>query len=205
MNRYCTFYIVRHGQTDWNVEKRIQGSLGSNLTEIGISQAKSTALLLKEIHIDAIFASPASRAQQTAKLLLLERKLEVLTAELLRERSFGPYEGKFISELKEHDEIIEKLSDAAKFTFKFHPQMESDEDVASRFITFLRETAVGYPGKTIALVTHSGTMRSLLIHLGFGTYKQLPYGCIANSSYIALESDGVDFFIKETKGITKHE
>ena len=69
----------------------------------------------------------------------------------------------------------------------------------------VKSKPIGNPGKTILVVSHGGVMRYLLIHLGFGTYTNLPTGSIGNTAYIKLETDGVDFFVKETKGITKKE
>lgn len=83
--------------------------------------------------------------------------------------------------------------------------MESDEEAMSRFITFVREVAVGYAGKTVLLVTHGGVMRAFLIKIGFGTYDTIRPGAVQNSAYVKMLSDGVDFFISETQGIRKVE
>lgn len=63
--------------------------------------------------------------------------------------------------------------------------------------TYLREVAVAYQGKDILVVSHGGVMRILLDHLG----KRVARGATANTAYIKLESDGVEFFVKETEGI----
>lgn len=70
-------------------------------------------------------------------------------------------------------------------------------------ITFLRETAVAYLGENILVVSHSGIMRASLIKLGFGTASELNFSCISNAGYAVIESDGVDFFVRETDGIHK--
>src|SRR5579872_7049036 len=96
----CTLYIVRHGETQWNVERRVQGQIDTPLTEHGKEQAKALGNLFKTIHFDAVFSSDLLRAQRTAELITLEKKLAVVTSELLRERSFGSFEGKYLEEIR---------------------------------------------------------------------------------------------------------
>lgn len=199
-SKYCTFYIIRHGQTEWNLKKIIQGHKDSPLTEIGINLAKQHAENLKNIQFDAIFSSDSLRAKQTADIIALERNMAVKTTRLLRERSFGKYEGRnldiFTNELKQLVERFERLSDREKKKHKY-PTMESDKQVISRFITFLREIAATYPGKTVLTVSHSGTISLLLIHLGLMKYHENPTYLFPHDSYLILKSDGVEFNIKK--------
>lgn len=197
----CTIYIVRHGETEWNVAKRIQGHTDSPLTDVGIKQAKEVGELLRDVQFDAIFSSDSLRAKRTAEIMQLERKLAVVTTEILRERYFGTFEGKHVDTIKEFDEIFDSLDEAEKASYTFSPDMESDNDVTQRFLMFLREIAVRYAGKTLLVVTHGGVLRSFLIRIGFGTYDELPWGTIKNTAYIKLETDGIDFFVKDTHGI----
>ncbi|OGE32079.1 hypothetical protein A2631_03095 [Candidatus Daviesbacteria bacterium RIFCSPHIGHO2_01_FULL_44_29] len=204
--KYCTLYIVRHGQTDWNVQKLLQGQQDSALTELGITQAKELQETLREIHFDGIFSSDLLRTKKTAEIIVLERQLAVQTTKLLRERNFGKFEGRPYAELdKEIAESFkdyEKLSDEQKFKFKT-ADIESDEELFLRFNIWLREIAAAFAGKTILVVSHGGMIRSLLIHLGYGTYSQIPHSGIANGGFVKIESDGVDYFIKEVVGVTK--
>jgi 2,3-bisphosphoglycerate-dependent phosphoglycerate mutase len=201
---YCTLYIVRHGQTEWNVEKRIQGHTNSKLTTEGIKQARATADKLKPIQFDAVFSSDLLRAHDTAKILLLERKLAIITTKALRERSFGNLEGKLSADVQTELQYI--FNQIKAFTTEEQKKIsrikdvETEEQLVSRFITFLREVAVAYPNKTILIVTHGGIMIHFIQHLAFMTNFY-----VSNASYIKVESDGVDFFIKETEGITKRD
>lgn len=203
-NHYCTFYIVRHGETKANQEGVLQGQSDSPLTEEGIFQAKKAAKKLKKVHFDEAFSSDLLRAKRTAEVISQEHKLIVKTAKLIRERAFGKFEGKkyeeFGDELREAFLKFESLVGRQKFRFKLSPEVESDEEIVVRFITFLREISLAYAGKTILVVSHGGMMRALLIHLGFGTYETLPPGAIQNLGYIKLESDGVDFFYQRDRG-----
>jgi len=200
-----TFYIVRHGETEWNIQGRVQGHGDSPLTVNGELQAKKVADKLKNIHFDLAFSSDLLRAKRTAEVIAKEHKLEVVTTKLLREKDFGTYEGTPYAAFKAFDDLFETLSETEKFTFKGHESIESDEEIVGRFITFLRETALTHPAKTILVGTHGAMMRVLLVHLGYGTYKQLSYSSVGNGAHIVLESDGIDFFIKDVEGVQKKE
>lgn len=198
---FTTFYIVRHGETEFNTKQILSGHSDSPLTQNGINQAKEAANRLKDIHFDDVFSSDLLRARRTAEIITLEKKLAVKVTQVLRERNFGDYEGKPYSALKIFNDLIDKLEDAETKKYKASEKFESDDEVASRFITFIREAALTHPRKTILVVCHGGMMRVLLLHLGFATYKELRFGLVENTAHIKLLSDGVEFEIKETHGI----
>lgn len=204
-----TFHIVRHGQTKWNVERRMQGHMDSPLTEEGMEQARELSKLFAPIQFDAVFSSDVLRAQRTAQIIAAEKKMAVTTTKLLRESFMGRFEGEkleyFLEQLRDQIDEHEKLVGQAYLAYKLASDMESAEESIARFITFLRETAVAYEGKNILVVSHANMMRSLLIHLGFGDKTTLPHGCVKNLAIITLESDGTDFFVTQTQGIQKVE
>ncbi len=204
-NGYTTFYIVRHGQTDWNVRGLMQGQKDSILTMVGEDQAKNVAEELQNIKFDAIYSSDLMRAKRTAEIIALDKELAVETSELLRERGFGDLEGKPYEAMKTHEKLYFALSDEEKILYRNNSESETDEEIITRILRFIRETAVLYPNKTILLVSHGDIMHKFLIHLGFGKHSNLPVWGLGNTCYIKLETDGVDFFIKETKRITFHE
>lgn len=204
-SNYCKFYIVRHGETEWNAKGLLQGHTDIPLSETGIAQAKEIAKELKNVRFDKAYSSDLLRAQKTAEIIVLERKLAVETTKELRERMHGKYEGKPASNLEKVRKITKKLTDKQRFAYKIDEKIESDEEVVTRLITFIREVAVGNPGKIILLATHGGIMRAFLIHLGIGTYKNLSAYSIKNTAYIQLRSDGIDFFVDKTKGIEGFE
>ena len=74
-----------------------------------------------------------------------------------------------------------------------------------RFIRIIRQISLAYISKTVLVVNHGGLMRHLLIHLGYGAEAELGWGAIGNCGQVELLSDGIDFFIQETYGITKKE
>jgi len=204
---YTTFYIVRHGQTDWNIQMRLQGHTNIPLNEVGREQANEIAKTLKNIHFDAIYSSDLDRAVQTTEIIAKERELAVKTTEALREKSYGSYEGRdrneVQQELKHLFEQWKKLSDEEKMKFKIYEDGESDHEAVERFIRHLRELAIAYQGKNVLIASHGGIMRYFLLKLGWATYRELDSHAIKNAAYIKVESDGVDFFIKETHLIEK--
>lgn len=203
----CRFYVVRHGQTQWNVEKRMQGHQDSPLTELGLSQAKELAQVFKDIHFSHVFSSDLLRAKRTAEIIVKDKQLAVLATELLREKSFGQYEGKrgweYERELRHKILEMEKLTYEESTTFQLADGIETEDALVTRLLRFIRETALVYKGEQVLVVSHSGCIRSLLVHLGFGTNKELSHGAIKNLGYFVLDTDGVDFFIRETSGIEK--
>lgn len=201
----CTIYLIRHGETEWNVEGRMQGHADSPLTQKGLEQARRRAESLKHIQFAAFYSSDLLRAKRTAEIIALDHQLTVISSKLLRERHFGPYEGRLVSEYDaELRELLDKrleLSDAELDTYELYEGYETDEKVATRFITILRELATAYLGKTIGVVTHGGALRVLLRRFGYASHLQLRQGSVQNVAYIQIEADGIDFKVIETEGI----
>ncbi|OGK48771.1 hypothetical protein A3A93_03025 [Candidatus Roizmanbacteria bacterium RIFCSPLOWO2_01_FULL_38_12] len=202
MTKLTTIYLVRHGETDWNVQNLLQGQTDIHLNKKGIKQSQEFAKKVKKVKFDAVFSSDLVRARRTAEIITLDRKLAIETRKVLRERFFGKYEGMPRREFYKLFTNWEKLSEKEKFRFKLSEDIESEEEAAIRLITFLREVAVGYAGMTILIVAHGGLMKALLIHLGYATAEK-PVR-MKNNGFILLESDGVDFFIKEVNGGEKN-
>lgn len=86
-------YIIRHGETDWNKQKRLQGQSDTMLNEYGIELAEITAKALKDVQFDYIFSSPLKRAYKTAEIIRGERNVPIVTDDRLKEIGFGINEG----------------------------------------------------------------------------------------------------------------
>lgn len=204
---HCRIYLVRHGQTEANKTGVLQGHLDSPLTEEGIRQAVARSQTFRDIDFADAFASDLFRAEKTAQIILADRELAVQTTQLLRERSFGSFDGvkieSFLTELRELLEYRESLGEEERYQYKLAPDIDSDQEIAERMLVFLRQTAVAYPGKNVLAVAHGGIMRAILIKLGYGTSSQLEPGCVTNLGFVVIDSDGVDFFIRQTKGVIK--
>lgn len=200
MRTLTTFYIVRHGQTDWNAQKIVQGHSNSLLNKVGEEQAAAAAAELRHVAFDGVFSSDLLRAKRTAEIIVAERDLAVKTTELIRERLYGVYEGKPSDELKKYYAKLDMLLEHERSDYRASRGIEGDQQIVSRFITFLRETSVVYPGKTILVVSHGGIMRLLLTHVA-GIADKGRALRIENTGYIKLQTDGADFFIRETRRI----
>jgi len=208
-NNFCTFYIVRHGETEWNIKGKIQGQKDSSLTSNGIVQAQKAASRFKKVLFDKVFSSDLLRAKRTAEIIALEHKLAVKTNELLRERSFGKLEGRkgkeVKKELKKALNKRKKLSRKGKFSFKIDREIETDKSLARRFRVFLEKTALAHPKQTILVVSHGGIISAFLIKLGYAEYEQWPAASIINNGYLIIESNGKNFAVIKSRGVTKRK
>jgi broad specificity phosphatase PhoE len=210
-NKLSTIYIIRHGESEVNAkvknDNRTPRIAESPLTEKGHAQAKQLAINFKSIHIDEVFSSPLIRAKQTAEYVAMDKKLAVMTRDNLKERVRGNLNGQDEFELRKTVKYLfgdpNALTDKEMWDWKLYVDMESAEETLSRFLTELREISVAYAGKTIMVITHGNVMRGLLVHFGEGTFKEFVENTVGNTGYIRLESDGVDFFLKETNNISK--
>ncbi len=143
-------FVIRHGETDWNRLRLLQGVHDTDLTELGVEQAKEAAKALKDTPFDAAFVSPLKRTRMTAAILLEGRDVPVFYDDRFRERKFGEAEGKKIDELD--------LSD--NWTFGVKPKyegMESPEEFLARVSAGLDDIYAAYPDGRVLLVTHGGT------------------------------------------------
>lgn len=94
-------YLMRHGETEWNKEGRLQGQSDIPLNELGLELAEKTAVGLRDIRFDAAFSSPLQRALATAETIVGDRKLPVVTDDRLKEMHFGANEGAYFAAAKE--------------------------------------------------------------------------------------------------------
>lgn len=202
---YCTLYLVRHGETERNKNDIVMGQQDSPLTENGVRQIEARANELRNIHFDAAFSSDLPRAERSAEIMITERQLAIQTSKLLRERSYGHFEGgpsKEYRDMVRHlMEQVKQLPEAEQWKFKFADDVESDEELINRFLVQLREIAVAYAGKTVLIVTHGGCIRMFLTRTGYAARAEVPSGSFENAGYVRAMSDGVNFFVKEVKGL----
>lgn len=141
--------LTRHGQTDWNVLRKVQGRTDIELNETGIKQAEIAREKLLNYNIDLIISSPLKRAKKTAEIIENNRNIPIVINEALIERSFGRYEGK-APEGIEFDELWNyKLN-------KKYNDAENIEELFARVNNFLDDIQKKYQDKTVLLVTHGG-------------------------------------------------
>ena len=157
-------YLVRHGETEWNKEYRLQGQADTQLNDYGRELAQITAEALKDIPFDVIFHSPLSRAKETAHILKRDRKIEIIGDERLREMSFGIAEGCNIREIKDNPQ--DPMYNFLKFPGKYIPPEKAErfEEVTARSTAFMQDTVLPLEGKykNIMIVAHGAINRTIL-------------------------------------------
>ncbi len=145
-------YLVRHGETDWNLARRIQGSTDIPLNPTGRTQAARAGVLLSRRKWDGIMTSPLSRARETAAIIAGYVGLPApTTVEALVERHYGDAEGLT-------EEILAECYPGKTPV----PGRESRGQVAGRVIPALVTLAEAHPGQSLILVSHGGVIRTLL-------------------------------------------
>jgi uncharacterized phosphatase len=144
-----TFALVRHGQTDWNAQRRLQGSTDIPLNDVGRGQARDAVAMLSGHEWDAIVSSPLSRAAETAHLIAGGLGLSVARhVPELTERSFGPAEGLQAGPELEALRIPGGFRDA-----------ESEDEAASRGLAALENLAEEFRGGRVLVVAHGTLLR----------------------------------------------
>ncbi|MDU2162568.1 histidine phosphatase family protein [Intestinibacter bartlettii] len=157
-----TIYIVRHGQTEWNLLGKTQGHGNSDLTPKGIEQAELLADNMTKYPIDYIYSSDLGRAYQTAEIIGNKLNIEVEKTEALREMNFGTWEGRIIKDIIEEDPELYKMWRNEPHLAKI-PQGETLSQIKERTDAFIKEINEKYDGKHIVLVTHSLCARIMLL------------------------------------------
>ncbi len=201
---FPSIYLVRHGETDWNVERRLQGQTDIALNTTGISQAMRLAEELRHIPFAQAFSSDLSRAFQTASLLVDSRNIPVMKAVELRERNAGSLEGLpihevnakmrtfFLSEQASHKESYMKSA--------WHPEMETSQSVLDRVTRFLNAHIPSTMDKPILVVSHGFVLRSFLDDFSF-----MP-GCrwvIENCGFLKITIEGNTTHLIDSFGVTQ--
>jgi probable phosphoglycerate mutase len=146
-------YLVRHGETDWNRERRIQGSTDIPLNDTGRAQAARAGRLLARRSWDGVYTSPLSRAFETATIIASELGLgEPLGVPALVERHYGEAEG-----LTDR-QVMRRYPGATPV-----PGRESRAQVAARVIPALLDLAEANPGRHLVVATHGAVIRTVLL------------------------------------------
>lgn len=158
-------YMIRHGETDWNIVKRLQGRSDIPLNEEGRRLASVTAEALKDIPFTRIYTSPLLRAKETAMIIKGDRNIPLIEEDRIQEISFGIYEGYFCAE--DHYTI----PDPDFINFFKQPEKyvapegaEEIEALCNRATDFLQELVhtIAYQDDTILISTHGAALRGLL-------------------------------------------
>ncbi|MBC8161360.1 MAG: histidine phosphatase family protein [Roseiflexaceae bacterium] len=199
------FFLVRHGETEWNLIGRWQGHVDVPLNQIGLDQARILADYLREHgpRFAALYSSDLARAWQTAELLGAALELAPQSAIDLREIDIGWWGGLTRQEIAARDAETLALLD----TDQDLPRggAETMQDLYLRSSAALERMAADHPGETVLIVTHGGTVRVLLGHArGNGqAVWPLPFESIGNTSVSVIERDASGWQIRMA-GDTSH-
>lgn len=159
-----TLYLTRHGQTEWNVAKKLQGHKDSPLTEMGILHAQWLADSMSQISLDSIYSSSSVRAVKTTEILRGGRTISITPDDDLREINIGSWEGKDIS-------TIESTFPDEHYAFWNTPHLytpanngESFYDLQKRVLPRIQRIVQTNAGKSILIVTHAATLKLIMTY-----------------------------------------
>ena len=166
-------YITRHGQTEWNVQGRLQGHLDSPLTDLGITQAGQLSNSLADVDFDVIYSSPSLRTVHTSEIIRGQRPIDVTVEERLREINMGSWEGMELSEVKlqfphEHEAYWNTPA-------LYVPSNggESFQDVCERVTPFIERIMDDDENRTIMIITHTVTLKCIMSYFEKRPLNQL--------------------------------
>ncbi|MCM3567991.1 histidine phosphatase family protein [Neobacillus mesonae] len=151
-----TICIVRHGETDWNLAGKLQGSTDIPLNEKGIQQAKESGQYLKNSNWEVIITSPLKRAKRTAEIINESLNIPLVVMEEFKEKYFGDAEGMTFEERRR------------AFPDYQYPNEEDQSHFMNRLMAGLEKINQNYKDKRVLLVAHGAVIGSLLAQLSNG-------------------------------------
>lgn len=157
-------FLVRHGETDWNVKQRFQGQSDVPLNATGRAQAMAIAQRLSGEQIDAIYASDLSRAWDTAAAIAKTRALKIRPEPNLREGNFGEWEGATYDEIQTRDPEAVKAWHEDLSTFA-PPGGETINQLTARVKKTYQQITTEHEDQTVLLAAHGGSLQMLIANL----------------------------------------
>jgi 2,3-bisphosphoglycerate-dependent phosphoglycerate mutase len=188
--------LIRHGETQWNLQRRMQGQQDSPLTPLGLQQARQVARRLRGVPHTALYSSDLGRAWQTARCIAEETGQDVVREPRLRERCFGIFEGLTNAEIEALHPDLHVLFEQRDPHFVM-PGGESAAQFHERCLEALQAIADRHDGETVAVVTHGLVLDALyraackmplqqprgfpLLNCSISTFRYTPDGWVAVS------------------------
>lgn len=185
-------HLFRHGETDWNAERRIQGQSESRLSELGIQQAQALGQRIAQLHFDQVYCSSSLRTRQTAEHAFAHRANDIKYLDTLREIDLGPWEGKLYAQ-------IESEQPEAFRHFWQEPHLfnvsgaETFGQLQQRAIKAISGIKSAPQTGHVAIVSHGALIKSLLCHYQNKQLSELwapPAMHNCAHSIIRLQDDG---------------
>ncbi len=165
--------VTRHGQTDWNVKKKVMGRCDEPLNEKGFEQAEETRKKLLDENIDLIICSPLKRAKQTAEVINKDRNIKIIYDDRLIERDFGEFEGMETKDFDFHGYWNYYKND-------YYESAENIQEFFKRVYSFLDDIINKYKDKNILVVAHGGI--SIPIRCYFN--QNIPEGSLVDAGLV---------------------
>jgi len=157
------FLLIRHGETVWNAEARMQGQQDSPLTARGRAQAQAVAAHLRNVPLDRIYASDAPRVVSTAQPLVDLTDHELILEPRLRERRYGIFEGLTYPEIEARHNTLYRAYREQRYAADFEiPGAETIRQLVARGIGIFQKLAEDHPGERLAIFSHGGTLAAIL-------------------------------------------
>jgi len=151
------FIVVRHGETEWNVQGKWMGQLDSPLTPTGLEQARLLACRLQHVPFDAIYSSDLGRAVETATVIAKKKSLQITLDVRLRERHLGVLQGLTVPEMRERHVQARTEYERLEYDYVI-PQGESARQRVERAMACLEDVKLKHPGGSVLIVTHGGIL-----------------------------------------------
>ncbi|MCY9090713.1 histidine phosphatase family protein [Bacillus mojavensis] len=167
--------LVRHGETDWNLQQKCQGKTDIPLNETGERQAKETGEYLKDFSWDTIVSSPLKRARRTADIINEYLNLPIVEMDDFKERDYGDAEGMPLEERTK------------RYPDKNYPNMETLEELTDRLMGGLVKVNHAYPNQKVLIVAHGAAIHALLTEISGGDPElqntRLVNACLSNIEF----------------------
>lgn len=159
-------YLTRHGQTEWNVEQRMQGHKDSPLTSLGVLQAEWLQQRLKPIHFDAVYSSSSLRALRTAQIAAGSNHVTIKPIDELKEINMGLWEGQRIDFIQKH--YAQEYFDFFNQPHLYKPtgSGETYKELINRVIPAIDSILSEHKGQKVLIVTHRLTLKTIMGHYG---------------------------------------
>jgi len=198
-------HIVRHGQTHWNVERRIQGQLDSELDESGIEQARTRGRDFDNMQFSSVYSSSSVRTRQTTEHLLGERPDTVIYRDDLREVCWGIWQGRLWSEIEAaYPEMVEAHHNASShFSVE---GAETSQQTQARGVAAIesiikQHSSTALQHENLLIVSHGAIMKKILAH-----YTHVPLTSLyslpplPNCAHCIIEVQGSNRYVRQIAG-----
>ncbi len=182
-----TFYLFRHGETNWNLERKVKGhsdSIDTKFTDLGYTQLNQITEMIKKEKIQAIFSSDLRRTHNSTMYINEKLNLPVFFTKYLRGLNMGVLEGKTLDELKNIEEAIKSLSD---YNVPM-PNGESVNHLIERIEYMIKHVYNSYQYDRIAMITHGAVVSNIKSAIKKDDYEHIDY------CFVGYDGNNFDVF-----------